>query len=147
MAKPKQKPKVKEAYSFILNPHPEYRLSTCPKCHVKKTFIRKFALAIDVEGFGLIALGKTCRYCASCKLIMVHQLELEAELSWTFQTRAPEVIGNAYLVFGTMNKSTWQNGLQNQEIGDSDAVLNDVSVFKHVLKLAYDPGGWGPAEG
>src|SRR5208283_5214355 len=100
-------------YSFMLNPHVELRLSKCPKCQ-QPTHLRKFALFIHVEGWGSIALGKTCRYCSRCEMIMVHQDELEAELAQSFSQIAPEVIGNEYMVLGTIEKKVWQEGLQGR---------------------------------
>ena len=88
-------------YSYMLNPHSDVRLSKCPKCE-KLTYLRKFALLIHIEAWGLMALGKTCRYCSRCELIMVHQAELEAELAQSFRRIAPEVIGKAYMVLGTI---------------------------------------------
>ena len=83
-------------YSYMLNPYSDVRLSKCPKCG-KLTHPRKFALLIHIEAWGLLAMGKTCRYCSRCELIMVHQGELEAELAQSFSQIAPEVIGKAYI--------------------------------------------------
>jgi hypothetical protein len=98
--------KLKPRYSFILNEHDEYRASKCVKCD-KLTFLRKFVLLIHIDDAGLISLGKTCRYCAKCELIVVHQSELEAELAYKFETLKPEVVGNDYLVLGTVDKKFW----------------------------------------
>jgi MinD superfamily P-loop ATPase len=77
--KPKNIGKLKPRYSLILNQYADFRASKCIKCD-KPTFLRKFALLIHVDGGELITLGKTCRYCAKCELIVVHQDELEADL-------------------------------------------------------------------
>ena len=103
--------KLPPRYSFILNPYPEERLSKCPRCR-KPTHARKFAFFIHVEGWGPMALGKTCKYCSGCELIIAHQHELEHELAYSFSKFAPDVIGNEYLVIGTIEKKVWQRGLQ-----------------------------------
>lgn len=59
-------------YSFILNQYSETRLSKCPKCE-KLTHPRKFVMFIHIDGWGPMALGKTCRYCSRCEMIIVHQ--------------------------------------------------------------------------
>src|SRR4029450_14008147 len=105
--------KLPPRYSFMLNPHAEVRLSKCPKCE-RPTHLRKFALFFLVDKWGPLALGKTCRYCSRCELIMVHQDELEAELAHSFSHMAPEVIGNDYMVLGTIEKKVWQEGLQGR---------------------------------
>ncbi|NJK76213.1 MAG: hypothetical protein HC942_22210 [Microcoleus sp. SU_5_6] len=97
--------KLKPRYSFILNQYPDFRASKCtnPKCQ-KLTHLRKFALFIFIEGVGPIILGKTCRYCSKCELIIAHQDELEAELALNLQKIAPQAIGNEYFVVGTFDK-------------------------------------------
>src|SRR5918912_4177948 len=105
--------KLRPRYSFMLNPYPDVRLSKCPKCQ-KLTHLRKFALFIHIDKWGPIALGKTCRYCSRCELIMAHQNELEAELAYSFSQIAPEVIGSDYMVLGTVEKKVWQAGVRGK---------------------------------
>src|SRR3989304_4775621 len=93
--------KLPPRYSFMLNPHADVRLSKCPKCQ-KATHLRKFALLIHIDGWGAMALGKTCRYCSRCEMIMVHQDELEAQLAQSFSQIAPEGIGKTDMVLGTI---------------------------------------------
>jgi hypothetical protein len=135
--------KLPRRYSFILNPYPNERLSKCPKCH-RPTHLRKFALLIHIDEWGLMALGKTCRYCTRCELIIAHQDELEAELAYSFRKIAPRVIGNKYMVVGTVEKSIWQSGLTGSGI-DIGEVLKHTADFKKVLDLEVEPGGWYPA--
>ncbi|OFW24904.1 MAG: hypothetical protein A3H27_08065 [Acidobacteria bacterium RIFCSPLOWO2_02_FULL_59_13] len=126
-------------YSYMLNPHSDVRLSKCPRCE-KLSHPRKFALLIHIEAWGLLALGKTCRYCSGCELIMVHEDELEAELARSFSRIAPEVIGKAYRVLGTMEKKAWQEGLggRGQPLAE---MLKHVAEFKKVYVLEYEPAG------
>ena len=56
---------------------------------------------------GPMALGKTCRYCSRCELIIVHQNELEAQLAHSFSQIEPAMIGNTYRIFGTIPKKIW----------------------------------------
>ena len=131
-------------YSYMLNPRSEVRLSKCPKCG-KLTHLRKFALLIHIEAWGVLALGKTCRYCSPCELIMVHQDELEAQLAQSFSRIAPEVIGKAYRVLGTMEKKVWQEELsgRGQLLAE---MLKHVAEFKKVYALEYEAGGWYGAD-
>ncbi|MEG3850739.1 hypothetical protein QT971_27770 [Microcoleus sp. herbarium19] len=136
--------KLKPRYSFILNPHSEFRLSKCPTCQ-KLTHLRKFALFIFIEGVGPIILGKTCRYCSKCELIMAHQDELEGELALSLQKIAPQAIGNEYFVVGTFDKKLWQSQLQNGENGENkltSETFNYLADFKKTLDLNIEPGGW-----
>ena len=78
-------------YSFILNPYRDIRLSKCPKCD-RPTHLRKFALLIHVDDWGPLVLGKTCRYCTPCELIVAHQDELEAQLAHSLSSIAPKAV-------------------------------------------------------
>ncbi len=135
--------KLPPRYSFLLNQHPDVRLSKCPECH-RPTHLRKFALLVHVDGWGLMALGKTCRYCTRCEVIIAHQDELEAELANQFSSVAPEVIGNNYIALGTVDKRIWQRGLQGSG-SLLEETLNQTAGFKQQLELKVEPGGWYPA--
>ena len=132
--------KLPPRYAFILNPYADVRLSKCPRCQ-KSTYLRKFALFIHIDGWGPMVLGKTCRYCSHCELIMAHQDELEAQLTHSFGQIAPEVIGRVYLVLGTIDQKVWKAGLAGDG-GQLGEMLQHVAEFKRVLKLAVEPGGW-----
>jgi uncharacterized C2H2 Zn-finger protein len=136
--------KLLPRYAFILNPHAGTRLSKCPRCE-KLTYPRKFAFFIHVDGWGPMAFGKTCKYCSRCELIMMHQDELEAELAHSFSQSAPEVIGNKYMVLGTIEKKVWQEGVKGGST-QFEEVLKHMADFKKVYDLEYDPGGWSPAD-
>jgi hypothetical protein len=135
--------KLPPRYSFILNPYTDHRVSKCPKCG-KLTFPRKFALFIHIKDWGPLALGKTCRWCNRCELIIAHQDELEAELATAFARLAPEKIGNDYLVLGTVDRKFWKQSLDGQAPTPGNP-LEQVADFKKVLQLQVDPGGWRPA--
>lgn len=98
-------------YSFMLNPYPDMRISSCPLCE-RKTGQRKIPLLIHIAPLNLIALSYTCRYCQACDLLIAHKHEIEHHLTTLFRQRAPEVIGNEYLIIGTVEKTTWHEGLQ-----------------------------------
>lgn len=135
--------KLPPRYSFLLNRHPDVRLSKCPECH-RPTHLRKFALLVQIDGWGLMVLGKTCRYCTRCEVIIAHQDELEAELANQFWSVAPEVIGNNYIALGTVDKRFWQRGLQGSGSLLEEA-LHHTADFKQQLELKVEPGGWYPA--
>ncbi|MEW6405009.1 MAG: hypothetical protein AB1649_24700 [Chloroflexota bacterium] len=135
--------KLPPLYLFILNPYDDVRFSTCPECS-QHTLLRKVPLIVHVDPIHPVILNKHCRYCPVCDLLIVHQDELEHLLVLTFEQRAPEVIGNDYLVLGTVDKATWRK--QKKEpipMGQLPELLHD---FKEVLKLQYVPGGWYPGD-
>jgi hypothetical protein len=135
--------KLPPRYSLLLNSHAEVRLSKCPKCQ-KLTHLRKFALVIHIDDWGPMALGKTCRYCSRCEIVMVQRAELEVELAHGFSQIAPQVIGNDYLVLGTMEKKIWREGLHG-EAKPLAGMLKHMADFKHQYELDYKAGGWSPA--
>jgi hypothetical protein len=134
--------KLEPRYSFLLNPYSDIRLSKCPACG-RLTHLRKFALFIHVDGWGPLVLGKTCRYCTPCELIMAHRDELEAELAHGPAHLAPNAGGKGYLVLGTVERKTWQKGLEGgQPLGEA---LDHLADFKEYFDLKVEPGGWRPA--
>ena len=104
--------KLPPRYAFILNPYVDVRFSKCPKCE-KLTYPRKFALMIHVEGADPIILGKTCKYCSPCELIIAHRDELEALLAGHFSVVDPDVVGNEYLVLATVDLAFWKAAMAN----------------------------------
>lgn len=129
-------------YAFILNPYANERISKCPQCE-RPTHSRKFALLVHVDKFGALAIGKTCRYCTPCELVIAHRSELDAELAHSLGRIAPEMVGNEYLVLGTMDKRAWQRGL-NADGQALSSCLEFVAEFQQVLELKIE-GGWAPA--
>ena len=130
-------------YNFILNPHKEARFSTCPNCG-GKTLIRKVPLFIHVEPAYPTAINKHCRYCPKCDILIVHQDELEHMLTLTYEKRNPEIVGNKYLVLGTLEPSIWRRG--KKEPPSMDEIQDHVHDFKKVLDVEYTPAHWGPVE-
>lgn len=99
-------------YRFFLNPYHDIRFTLCPQCR-SKTRLRKFPLVIHVDPMHTLILGKTCRYCTNCDLLIVHQDQLEEQLAAYFSATNPEIVGNDYLVMGTLDKSEWKQGMQD----------------------------------
>ena len=135
--------KLPSRYSFALNAHQDERFTRCPLCE-QKTRLRKFVLFVYVENAAPMALGKTCRFCTQCELIIAHQDELEHELVVALETRAPEVIGNDYAVLGTVDRKLWRKGLKEDAPIAGDA-FDYVADFDKEYDLHVEPGGWGRA--
>ena len=142
MPKSKHVGKLPPRYRFILNPYAETRVSRCPLCE-RLTHPRKFAYFIHVEGWGPLILGKTGPYCSPCELIVIHQDELEMELAISFNKLNPAMIGNDYLVVGTVEKRYWKGGLAGNRT-TLDEMLARMADFKKRYDFKYDPGGWRP---
>lgn len=136
--------KLPPRHSFALNPHKEARCTKCPQCE-QPTRLRKFALLIGVEGFGLIVLGKTCRFCPACDFIIAHQDELESLLAASFSTHQPELMGSQYHIIGTVERTTWRKGMRDA-ITSTDELLHHAADFKKEFDLHCEPGGWYPED-
>jgi hypothetical protein len=135
--------KLPPLYRFILNPYTDARFTRCPICE-QKMRQRKVPLFIHVDPLQPVVLGYTCRYCPDCDLLIAHQDQIEALLANLFAERTPEVIGNDYLVIGTVERKAWREGMkQPKGIDDMLAHLHD---FKEVLTVEYQPAGWYPAD-
>jgi hypothetical protein len=66
---------------------------------------------IHVHPINPVAINKSCRYCQVCDLLIAHQDEVEHELSALFSKRAPELVGNDYLILGTLDRDVWKRGV------------------------------------
>ena len=132
--------KLPPRYSFLLNSYPTFRLSKCPKCE-RPTHQRKFPLLILIKDGVAMVLGKTCKYCTSCELIMAFRDELESELAIAASKACPDAVGNDYEVIGTMDRKVWKEGL-NRERAELESEIDHVADFKEILNLEVEPGGW-----
>jgi hypothetical protein len=130
-------------YRFILNPHQETRFSTCPNCG-GKTAIRKVPLFIHVEPAYPTTINKHCRYCPKCDILIAHQDELEKMLILTYEKRNPEIIGNKYLVLGTLDPFSWRRREKDPILMEN--IQAHVHDFKAYLEVEYIPPHWGPAD-
>ena len=127
-------------YTFFLNPYTDARFTKCPKCS-RKTGQKKLPLAIHVDDGCMMVLNKTCRYCPACDLLIARKDEIEAQMAFYFQRAAPEVVGNDYLVVGTVDRADWRRGTEGAVTPqDMIEVLHD---FKDVVQFNL-VGGWGP---
>jgi len=117
MPKIKNKPKpnstttpTKLRHYFFLNPYQDCAFTKCPKCNTP-TKVRKFPLVIHVEPEQLFVLNKNCKYCLKCDLIIVKQSDIEALMTAQFEIVDPSLVGNDYLVIGTLDKKDWRENM------------------------------------
>jgi len=126
-------PAKKERHSFFLNPYQDIAFTRCPKCEAT-TKIRKVCLMISIEPHYFISLNKTCRYCLRCDLVIAGKAKLEGLLCAICEKFCPEIIGNEYTVFGTMDRADWRRGLNHpmkpREGVDRTYFFKDVWHFK-----------------
>jgi hypothetical protein len=126
-------------YNFILNPHAETRVSRCPVCD-QKMHQRKVPLFIHVDPMRPVVMGYTCRYCPHCDLLVAHQDEIEGLLANLFAERDPSIIGNDYLVMGTVERAFWRESMGTPK--SPAETLDHLHDFKEVWSLKLRPGGW-----
>jgi hypothetical protein len=80
----------------------------------------------------MVVLNKTCRFCHPCELLITHQDEIEGCLAQLFAELAPQVIGNDYLVVGTIERKDWRRGLTEPlENAEMLAALHDFQDHLH----------------
>ena len=117
-------------HRFFLNPYTDSRFTVCPQCG-RKTRSRKLPLVIHIDPRQLIALNKTCRYCAHCDLLIAHRDQLESTLAASLSRVA--VGSQEYLVLGTMDRAAWRRGTRTPPaVGDA---LEHVHDFAQALRF------------
>jgi len=134
--------KFNKKHRLFLNPYKDCAFTKCPKCETK-TKIRKFPLVIHVEPQQLFLLNKQCKYCTNCDLIIAKKQELESLMAAGLSQTNSQIIGNDYLVIGTLERKDWKAGsrgsLSTQEI------VERMSVFKDQWSFEVIPPGWYPS--
>ncbi len=119
-------------YHLFLNRYQDTRFTTCPRCNIK-THLRTFTLVIHVNPASTAIVDKTCRFCDTCSLLIVHKDELEERLATTLMKSDPEAIGNDYLIVGTVDRA--QLNRARQKPASFDHVVKCLHDFKEVVKF------------
>jgi hypothetical protein len=125
-------------YKFFLNPYNDARFTRCPQCE-GKTAQKKLLMMIHVDPQYPVNLNYTCRYCPKCDILIAHRDEIEGHLHRLFSERAPEVIGNDYMVMGTTERAYWKEGITKPHLPPE--TLANLHGFKEYLNFERT-GGW-----
>ena len=134
---------IKKRHRFFLNLYSDCAFTKCPKCDTK-TKLRKFPLVIHIEPKQLFLLNKQCKYCPSCDLIIAKKQEIEPLMAATFVQTNPQIVGNNYVVMGTVDKKDWKEGDKN--LLSPSEMIGRIYVFKDVWNFEVIPAGWYPNE-
>ncbi len=129
---PKRLGKQPPRYRFLLNPFRNRRFAICPNCD-GRTLLRKVPLVIHVDPINPVAINKSCRYCPACDLLIAHQDEVEQQLAALFPRRGPDLVGNDYLVIGTLDRDVWKGGVV--EPLAIEQMVEQLHDFVEVLEL------------
>lgn len=133
--------KLDKKYHFTFNPYPDERLSSCPDCRGKNGQ-RKLPLIVHIDPDNLILLNYTCRYCNNCDRLIGHKHEIEHHLTTMFLKINPSFIGNEYMVFGTVDKKTWDE--KSRRSADPSDILHHAHDFLSYHNLRMTMTGWFP---
>ena len=88
-------------------------------------------------------INYTCWYCKDCDLLIAHKHEIEHILTAMFLEVDPQIIGNDYLIIGTVEKETWREG-SKQPLSMNEMLLHasDFATYDNELRLTQ-PGWYG----
>ncbi len=134
---------LQSKFNFSLNPYPELRFSKCPDCE-KKTGQRKRPLFIHVEPHNPILLNYTNKYCSHCDMLIGHKHEIEHYLKMAFEQIKPDIIGNSYVLIGTVEPKVWKGNVIQQ--APLNKLRNYVHDFKSIQTISMTMGGWFPKD-
>jgi YgiT-type zinc finger domain-containing protein len=124
-------------HTFFLNPYRDERFTRCPMCS-QLTKVRKKPYLIHIDPRQILVLNVSGRYCPDCDLLILHQDVVEDLMVRAFQERDPSLIGNDYLIIGTVERRGWREG-------DPKTLLANLHDFREVVTFQLEPG-WAPAE-
>lgn len=145
MAKKKktQLGKLSPQHTFFLNPYPDERFTRCPGCGATMK-ARKKPFLIHIDPNILLVFNLTGRYCPNCDLIILHRDVLENYLTQAFERFNPAIIGNDYLVIGTVEREGWKS-TQKQPMNYA-AVFANLHDFKEAVIYQPQNPHWGPTQ-
>ena len=130
-------------FRFFLNPYKDFRFTRCPQCD-RRTKARKRPFLIHIDPQQLVILNMTGKYCPKCDLLILHQDKVEELLAAAMLGHNPDVIGNDYLVIGTVDRKGWQEARKNpQGLQTTFGFMHD---FKEHVTFEIAHYGWGPAD-
>ena len=135
--------KLPPKYRFFLNHYQEYRFTNCPQCD-RLMKVRKHPFLVHVDPMQLALLNMSGRYCPSCDLLILHQDKLEEMLVAALLPHNPDVIGNEYLVLGTVERKVWREARKQEDGGQKS--LDNLHDFKEAVLVEVEAAHWGPAE-
>jgi len=127
----------KRQHYFFLSPYQDCAFTKCPKCD-NPTKVRKFPLVIHIEPQQLFVLNKKCKYCPTCDLIIAKKSDIENLMTAQFEKVDPSVVGNNYLVIGTLDKKDWRGNKTTPM--DSRETIENTYIFKDVWN--FELQGW-----
>ncbi|OFW33060.1 MAG: hypothetical protein A3G76_12460 [Acidobacteria bacterium RIFCSPLOWO2_12_FULL_65_11] len=90
------------------------------------------------EGARLTILGKTCRLCLVCEMLIAHDADIARLL--VASGVAAESESPACLVRGTVAPRVWRAGLARGVT--LEAVRASMADFKQYMRVEVTPGGW-----
>ncbi|MDZ4770517.1 MAG: hypothetical protein SGJ24_15435 [Chloroflexota bacterium] len=135
--------KLKPEHTFFLNPYSDARFTRCPECG-KPTKIRKFPFAIHIDPRVLMTLNMSGPYCSKCDLIILHRDKVETLLTAAFVQRDPSIVGNDYLIVGTVERDYWRKA--SAQGGSYQELFDNLHDFKQVVTFEPAHYGWMPDE-
>ena len=75
-------------------------------------------------------------------MLIGHKHEIEHYLTELFLKINPEVIGNYYLVFGTVEKIAWRENMNQSK--SFNEMLHHINDFKSYQNIRMTMAGWFP---
>lgn len=127
-------------HTFFLNPYEDSRFTKCPKC-LGKTKIRKHPFGIHIDPDVLMTLNMTGPYCPNCDLIILHKDKVETLLVMSFEKLNPDIIGNDYLIVGTVERDYWKKASKTG--GTYQEFFDNLHDFKKVVVFEPMRPVWG----
>jgi Zn-finger nucleic acid-binding protein len=121
----------KDKYFFFLNTRDDQGFTRCPECN-NKTGIKKIVLVIVIKAQNPLMLGKKCKFCPKCELIIVKKSEIENLLCHSMEeVNRPDLIGADYDVIGTIDK---KYAIKKD--------LSEMSFFNDIWDFKIEPAHW-----
>jgi hypothetical protein len=106
--------------------------------------VRKHPFFIHIDPAQPMLLNMSGRYCPHCDLLILHKDKVEELLAAVMLQHNPELIGNEYLIIGTVERGAWREGKQQPQ--HLKKALDNLHQFKEVVIFEPEHYGWVPDE-
>ncbi|VAW43159.1 hypothetical protein MNBD_CHLOROFLEXI01-1650 [hydrothermal vent metagenome] len=80
------------------------------------------------------------RYCPNCDLLILHKDKVESMMVYSMEQVDPSLIGNDYLIVGTVERKGWRES--RKQTSNYDVIFDNMHDFKEVVVFESAHWGW-----
>jgi hypothetical protein len=119
-------------YLFGFGPDDRSDRPNCACCE-RRTLQGWVVLVAHIAAGCTVPVATPCRYCRACDVLTVRPRDLDAALAERFLPQRPEILGQSYIVLGSLDESG------SHLLGSEALTPDDLADFLHDFRGAPAP--------